>query len=196
MFSIPIIYFITTYGYVAILIGSFFEGEMILVLGGLAVQHGLLNLPLVFACSLFGTLTSDISFFLLGRYKGKVLIHKYKFFSKLHMVSEKMSGRKAPFLAFGLRFMYGFRHLVPFSLGMSSIPTRTFLLFNFLGGLTWVLSVGFVGYFFGDVLEIFLGHLRHYEFRVIVIVLVSVLVGRFLYKLLKYFLKKYMNRNQ
>lgn len=194
MFSIPIIYFITNYGYIAILIGSFFEGETILVIGGLAVQHGLLKLPVVLVCSLAGTLVSDITFFMLGRYRGKILIHKYKFFGKLHMVSEKMSGRRAPFLAFGLRFMYGFRHLVPFSLGMSAISTRTFLIFNFLGGVVWVLTIGFIGYFFGDVLEIFLGHLRHYEFRVIVVVILIVVVGRFIYKAIKYYLENYLNK--
>lgn len=194
MFSIPIIYFITKYGYAAILIGSFFEGETILILGGLAVQHQLLSLPIVFACSLVGTLVSDTTFFFLGRYKGRALIQKYTIFSKLHMVSDKMTGKRAPLLAFGLRFMYGFRHLVPFSLGMSTIPTKTFLMFNFLGGLTWVLSIGFLGYFFGDVLEIFFGRLRHYEFRVIVAVIIAIVVGRYLYKGVKYLFENYLNK--
>ena len=63
MDSFPIVFFIVEYGYLAILIGSFFEGETILVLGGLAVQQGYLYLSLVFLCSLIGTLTSDNVFF-------------------------------------------------------------------------------------------------------------------------------------
>ena len=190
--SIHIIDFILSYGYVAILLGSFFDGETVLILGGLAVHQGLLDLPLVFLCSLIGTLISDNTFFLLGRYKGHKLVAKYKFFSKLTVVSEKISGKRAPFLAFAMRFMYGFRHLVPFSLGMSTIKIRTFLLFNFLGGLTWVLVAGFAGYLFGDVLEIFFGHLRRYEFRVIVITIIVVILGGVIYRFLRHGLKNFL----
>lgn len=185
MESFSVISFIVEYGYLAILIGSFFEGETILVLGGLAVQQGYLDLPLVFLCSLVGTLASDNVFFFLGRFYGHKLVAKYKFFSKLTIVSDKISGTRGFFLAFAMRFMYGFRHLVPFSLGMSSIKARMFILFNFLGGLTWVLSIGFAGYFFGDILEIFFGRLRHYEFRIIVIAVIAAVLGHIIYRFIR-----------
>jgi len=188
--SFSFIDFIMNYGYVAILIGSFFEGETILVIGGLAVQQGYLELPLVFLCSLIGTLASDNTFFFLGRYHGQKLVAKYHFFQKLNHVSGKMSNRSGKFLAFAMRFMYGFRHLAPFSLGMSAIRTRTFLFYNFLGGLTWVLDIGFAGYFFGDVLEIFLGKIRHYEFRAVVIAIIVVVFGHIIYKFIRHFLRK------
>lgn len=180
------------YGYAAILVGSFFEGETILVIGGLAVQQGYLELPLVFLCSLIGTLASDNLFFFLGRFHGHALVAKYKFFNKFRTVSEKFSGRSGQFLAFGMRFMYGFRHLAPFSLGMSAMKAGTFFFWNFLGGLTWVLSIGFAGYFFGDVLEIFLGRLRHYEFRVIVVAVVAVVIGHVIYKFIRHRLKNFL----
>lgn len=192
MFSPSIIGFVINYGYAAILIGSFFEGETILVLGGLAVQQGYLNLPLVFLCSLLGTLASDNLFFFLGRFHGHKLVAKYRFFHKLTTVSDKLSGKSGPFIAFAMRFMYGFRHLAPVSLGMSTIKVKTFLFFNFLGGLTWVLSIGFAGYFFGDILEIFLGRLRHYEFRVIVVAIIVVALGHVFYKFIRHRLKGYI----
>ncbi len=110
------------------------------------------------------------------------------------VVSEKMSGSHGPLLAFGMRFMYGFRHLVPFSLGMSTIKTKTFMFFNFLGGLTWVLAVGFAGYFFGDVLEIYFGRLRHFEFRVIVFAIVVLVIGRMIYKFASAGINSYLNK--
>ena len=191
MFSFPLIHFIINYGYLAILIGSFFEGETILIIGGLAVQQGYLDLPLVFLCSFVGTLVSDNTFFFLGRFHGHKLVAKYKFFKKLTSVSLKISGKSGMFLSFAMRFMYGFRHLVSFSLGMSEIKTRTFFFFNLLGGLTWVLSIGFAGYFFGDLLEIFLGKIRHYEFRAVVIAIIVVVVGNILYKYIRRYLKDY-----
>ena len=190
--TFPIIYFITTYGYLAILVGSFFEGETILVIGGLAVQQGYLDLPLVFFFSFVGTLASDNVFFFLGRFHDHKLVAKYRFFSKLTTVSEKISGKSGAFLSFAMRFMYGFRHLVPFSLGMSDIKTKTFLFFNFLGGLCWVLAIGFAGYFFGDVLEIFLGKIRHYEFRAVVVAIIVVVLGHIIYKFIRHYLKNFI----
>ncbi len=192
MDSLHIIDFITNYGYLAILIGSLFEGETLLIIAGLAVHQGLLDLPLVFLCSLIGTVVGDNSFFFLGRYKGHQLVAKYKFFNKLTTVSEKISGKRAPYLSFAMRFMYGFRHLMPFGLGMSDIKTRVFMFFNFLGGLSWVLVAGFAGYFFGDILEIFFGRLKHYGFRVAVITLIVVVCGSVMYRIFRRGLKDFI----
>jgi membrane protein DedA with SNARE-associated domain len=190
--SFSIINFIINYGYFAILVGSFFEGETILLIGGLAVQQGYLDLSLVFLCSFAGTIASDNLFFFLGRFHGQKLIARYKFFSKFAKVSDKFSGRSGLFLAFAMRFMYGFRHLAPFSLGMSAIKTRTFVIFNTLGGIVWVLTIGFAGYFFGDLLEIFLGKIRHYEFIVVVLVIVAAVAVHLAYRFIRFVLKKFL----
>ncbi len=192
MFSLPIISFILNYGYLAILVGSFFEGETVLVIGGLAAQQGYLELTWVFLASLVGTVLSDNTFFFLGRYKGYYLTNKYRFFKKLGDFSEKINGKSGPLLSFGMRFMYGFRHLTPFSLGLSSISKKDFFFFNFLGGVVWVLIIGFAGYFFGDLLEILLGKIRHYEFRVIVVAIIAVVFGNVFYKIIRKGFKMYL----
>jgi membrane protein DedA with SNARE-associated domain len=50
---------ISTYGYVAIAIGGFFEGETILVLAGFAAHRGHLHLPWVIVWGFLGTLCGD-----------------------------------------------------------------------------------------------------------------------------------------
>jgi len=47
---------ISNYGYAALLIGTFIEGETILVLAGFAAHRGYLDLPLVVTCAFIGTL--------------------------------------------------------------------------------------------------------------------------------------------
>ena len=59
-------YLIQTYGYVAILVGTFLEGETVLVLGGLAAHQGYLQLPGVMLAAFAGTLIGDQLFFFLG----------------------------------------------------------------------------------------------------------------------------------
>lgn len=59
--------FLSHYGYLALLIGTFLEGETILVLGGLAAHQGYLDLAGVILAAFAGSLMGDQFFFLLGR---------------------------------------------------------------------------------------------------------------------------------
>ena len=55
-----------------------------------------------------------------------------------------------------------------------------------------MLAVGFAGYFFGDVLEIFFGRLRHYEFRVIVVIIIFVAIGSIFYRIFRRGLNQFL----
>ena len=48
---------IQRFGYAAIIVGTFLEGETILVIGGFAAYRGYLSLPLVMVCALLGSLS-------------------------------------------------------------------------------------------------------------------------------------------
>ena len=55
---------IENYGYAAILVGTFLEGETILVLAGLAAQLGYLTLSGVILAAFLGSLSGDQLFFI------------------------------------------------------------------------------------------------------------------------------------
>ena len=57
---------IDTYGYVAVTIGTFFEGETILVIAGFAAHQGYMKLPGVIIAAFIGTVFGDQLFFYLG----------------------------------------------------------------------------------------------------------------------------------
>ena len=57
---------IENYGYAAILIGTFLEGETILVLAGLAAHQGSLVLTWVIIAAFAGSLCGDQLFFIWG----------------------------------------------------------------------------------------------------------------------------------
>lgn len=186
---------IASYGYVAIFLGGIFEGETVLILGGLAAFGGFLKLSYVFVFALAGALASDWSWFFVGRYKGKKVVERWPKLKNLMLKPQKHIDKKASFLSFALRFMFGFRTVVPLSLGMSTIKTPTFLFFNTLGSILWVLVVGISGYFFGDVLEIFLGKLKRYEFKIIIYTLIGAIIIYAIYNLIKFLMKKYFKQN-
>lgn len=182
----------SSYGYAAVFLGGMLEGEAVLVLGGLAAYGGFLKLPLVFLSAMAGAMVSDWSLFFIGRYKGKKVIEKWPRIKNLMLKPQKMVDKKSKFISLTLRFMYGFRIVVPLSLGMSSIRTLTFLFLNALGSILWVLTVGISGYFFGDVLEIILGKLKYYEFKIIISTFIGAAVIYAIYMFIKYLLKKHL----
>ena len=66
--------FIKDYGYFALFVGTFLEGETILVLGGLAAAAGDLDLGWVIVVAFCGSLAGDQTVFFIGRFLGTRLL--------------------------------------------------------------------------------------------------------------------------
>ena len=154
---------IETYGYVAILVGTFFEGETILVLGGFAAHRGYLHLPGVILAAFIGTLLGDQLFFFLGRWHSeKILAKRPTWKSRVEKAQNRLHRFRTPFLI-GFRFLYGLRSVTPFVVGMSDVPAPLFVFLNALGAMVWAIAVGTGGYLFGNVLETFIENVKRYE---------------------------------
>jgi membrane protein DedA with SNARE-associated domain len=154
---------ISTYGYAAIVVGTFFEGETVLVLAGFAAHQGYLKLPWVLSCAFLGALCADQLYFYLGRTKGTQFLRKHPLWG---VGSERVSDllhRHGVSLMLGFRFLYGLRTLTPFLIGASRIPPVRFLAFDTLGATLWAGSIGVCGYLFGQVLELLIGKIERYE---------------------------------
>lgn len=68
---------IAQYGYLTVLVGTFLEGETILILGAIAAQLGYLDLAWVIVVGFTGTLIGDQFYFYLGRRHGQAALKKY-----------------------------------------------------------------------------------------------------------------------
>ena len=157
---------ISSYGYAAIGIGTFLEGETILILGGFAAHRGYLELPWVIVCAFFGTLFGDQLYFYIGRMKGKSAIEKRP---KWKAKSEKvliLLDKHQVWLILGFRFLYGLRTVAPFLIGASNVSPLRFLVLNILGASLWAVIIGTLGYLFGQTLEIIVGDVKRYELLV------------------------------
>lgn len=165
-------HFIDAYGYLAILIGTFLEGETVLILGGIAAKLGYLKLPWVIACAFAGTLFGDQLFFFLGRYKGQAFIEKRPTWQVRTEKVQQIMEHHRILIILGFRFLYGLRTATPFAIGMSHIPITEFVLLNMIGAGLWAAVIGMLGYAFGHGLELILGDIRHYEIEIMAAVLV------------------------
>jgi membrane protein DedA with SNARE-associated domain len=158
---------IDTYGYLAILVGTFIEGETILVLGGVAAYGGYLHLPLVMLAAFIGSLCGDQLFFFIGRRHGQKFLARHHSWKGRVERAQKLLDRYQTPLILVFRFLYGLRTVAPFVIGMSSVPSTKFVLLNAAGALVWAFAVGGGGYLFGSALEIVLSEFKHYEIEVL-----------------------------
>lgn len=154
---------IDSYGYIAVFVGAFLEGETILALAGLAAYRGYLDFKLVVLTALFAGFIGDQFYFFLGRYKGQQILARFPNMERrAHHFDALLSRWHAPLIV-GVRFMYGFRILGPIMLGMGRVPAWKFVAYNFIGAALWAPLIAGIGYKFGEVLESVLGNMKRYE---------------------------------
>ena len=154
---------IDSYGYLAVFIGAFLEGETILALAGLAAHRGYLDFLTVVVIAGFAGFLGDQFYFFLGRYKGAKILRRFPHAQeRAHKFDALLSRWHAPLIV-GIRFMYGFRILGPIMLGMGRVKAWKFVLYNFIGAAIWAPLIAGIGYVFGSILESVLGDLKRIE---------------------------------
>ena len=154
---------IGSYGYIALLVGTFLEGETILILAGFAAHLGYLHLPWVILVAFLGTLSGDQIFFYLGRRHSRFVLDKHSSWQRRLNRVERLFERYQTLLILGFRFLYGLRTVTPFVLGRSGVAPGYFFLLNTVGAMVWSLVVGIGGYLFGNILKIIMGDIKRYE---------------------------------
>jgi membrane protein DedA with SNARE-associated domain len=151
------------YGYYAVFIGTLLEGEVILVLAGMAAHAEKLSLSVVIAIATVGGFLGDQIFFALGhRYGRQILARKPHWQQRVAKVNALLDRYHAPLIIM-IRFMYGLRIIGPIVIGMSNVPRWRLALFNLIGALIWAPLIAGGGYIFGHVLEIFLTNMQHVQ---------------------------------
>ena len=154
---------ISEYGYLAVFIGTFLEGETILILGGFAAFRGYLSLEWVIAVAIVGSVAGDQLAFLLGRTKGRSFVaRRPRLEARLARVRAMLT-RHELLVLLTFRFLYGLRNAIPIALGMSPIHLRRFVIFNVIGAVIWAFALGIGGYLFGRAFERLVGDIQRYE---------------------------------
>ena len=172
------------FGYLAVLVGTFLEGETILVLAGFFAERGYLRLPLVIVCAFGGAYGGHVFWFWLGRSQGVKLLDRFprmkKHFGKGIRIFERY-GAPAIFIT---QWLYGLRITCAVIIGISKISTVKFLVYEAITCIIWAIIIGSAGFVFGTAVERILGRAAHIE-RYGLIVLVVIGLGVWLYHRLK-----------
>ena len=163
-------YLLNTYGYLALMLGTFLEGETILVASGFLAHQGYFKLPWVIVFAFIGTYAGDQFYFFLGRFKGMDFIEsKPGWKAKSARVFDLLQKHQVAVIV-GFRFLYGIRTVTPFVIGAAGIKPVRFIFWNFIGAGFWAVAVGSLGYLFGRGVEVLLEDAKKYEIWVMALV--------------------------
>ena len=154
---------VDTYGYWAVAIGAFLEGETILALAGLAAYRGYLDFYTVVVIALTFGFLGDQFYFFLGRRKGYQILARFPDAQeRAHRFDDLLKRWHAPLIVM-VRFMYGFRIIGPILLGMGRVPSWKFIVYNFIGAAIWAPLIAGIGFLFGEIVESVLHDVKKIE---------------------------------
>ncbi len=141
-----------------LLAGFFLPGDSLLITAGIfaasdgAGGPGILSLWSLMFWLIIAAVVGDQVGFYLGRKAGPMIYKKEDsfFFKKKHLKAAhdfyEEKGGSALIIA---RFVPILRTFVPFAAGMADMDYKSFVRFNIIGGVAWVVSMLLIGYFLG-----------------------------------------------
>ncbi|MFP5246675.1 MAG: DedA family protein [Thermoanaerobaculia bacterium] len=168
------------FGYFAVFIGTFLEGEAILVAAGFFASRGYLDIWWVTLVAFIGAYLGHIFWFWLGRAHGVRLLDRFprmkRHFGKGMRVFERY-GVAAIILT---QWLYGLRITCAVIIGMSRIGLVKFLFYEALSCALWAAAITALGYYFGRAIESVLGRVEHIE-KYGLAIIVAIAIGFWIY---------------
>ena len=144
--------FLIIFAETGFVVTPFLPGDSLLFAAGALCASTVLNVHLLALVLLVAAILGDFVNYLIGSYIGPKVFRREdswllrkKHLERAHAFFEKYGGRSI-ILA---RFVPILRTFVPFVAGVGSMTYRRFVSFNVIGGIAWIYSLTYLGYFFG-----------------------------------------------
>ena len=135
-----------------VLFGFIFPGDTLLLAAGLLAAKGFFNIYILLIGACIFAIAGDSFGYWIGKKIGPTLFKREDslFFKRAYVTKAQhffeKYGRKTIFLS---RYLPIIRTFAPVVAGIGKMKYKTFFVFNVLGGVTWCLTIGLVGYFLG-----------------------------------------------
>lgn len=181
--ALNVIVFVET----GLLIGFFLPGDSLLVITGLICANESCgwNMPLLILTLCISAIVGDTVGYWIGYKTGPKIFNREKslFFNKDHLIKAHEFYEKYGGITIVLaRFMPILRTFAPVVAGVGKMEYRTFLFYNVIGGVSWIVSMVLAGRYLPDLLNPLLFKMfgreiliqEHVEKVVIIVVLLSI----------------------
>ncbi len=177
---IYLILFLIVFCETGLVVTPFLPGDSLLFVAGAIAAAGGMNIHLLVVLLIIAAILGDAVNYSVGHYIGpRVLKDRNsrwlnpKHLERAHAFYEHHGG-KTIIIA---RFVPIVRTYAPFVAGAASMPYPRFALYNVTGAIVWVVSLGYAGYFFGNIPLI----KDNLTVVIITIIILSILPGVFEY---------------
>ncbi len=126
------------------------EGELALILGGIFAHEGHVNLAAIIFVAGCGGFAGDQVYFYIGRcFKSRIqkrLRKQRRKFALAHLLLK----HRGSVVIFIQRYMYGFRTVIPMSIGLTRYSARKFAVINFISAQIWAAITILLAWHFGQ----------------------------------------------
>ncbi len=149
-----VILFLIVFCETGLFVTPFLPGDSLIFVVGALAAAGALNLGLITIVLMAAAIIGDTVNYHIGKYLGPKIFKKQdvKFLNRKHLDKAhefyERHGGKTVIIA---RFIPIIRTFAPFVAGMGSMSYGRFILYNIVGGVSWVSICIFAGYFFGNI---------------------------------------------
>lgn len=162
-----------------LLVGFFLPGDSLLITAGILANPANpnhvqgLSILLLNVLLMAAAIVGDQVGFVLGRQTGNAIwerpdgrFYKRRYMEEAHEFYAKWGG----LAIVGARFVPVLRTFVPFAAGVARMPYQNFVFWNIGGGVVWITSLLWIGYFLGQT-----SLAKSIDKVIVIVVLVSVL---------------------
>jgi membrane protein DedA with SNARE-associated domain len=129
-------------------------GETALIAAAVLASDGHLEIEVVIAVAAIAAIIGDNIGYLIGARFGRRLMTRPGRTQQRRLIAlekgNRLMERHGPKAVFFGRWIAGLRIWASWLAGMTDMPWRSFLLWNALGGITWAIWFGLLGYFGGE----------------------------------------------
>ncbi len=138
-------HFVEQYGYWAVFIWTFIEGESVFVAASALTAAGIMEPWKVIMVAASGAFSGHLVFFMLGRWKGMSIIESIPFLERHHPKANLILDKYAHWSIFIFQYLYGTRIAAALLFGCSSIEFWRFFLLQIVNCMSWSLIIYAVG---------------------------------------------------
>jgi membrane-associated protein len=154
----------------------FLPGDSLLFAAGAFAARGDLNVLLLFVLLAFAAILGNTTNYIIGHFVGPKVFHKEhvrflnkEYLDRTHQFYEKHGG-KTIIIA---RFIPIIRTFAPFVAGIGKMTYVRFISRDLVGGISWIGSFTFAGYFFGNIPTV----KHNFTLVIFAIIIISILPG-------------------
>jgi len=137
------------YGYWAVFIWTFIEGETVFIAAAALASAGILHPWKVIVVAATGAFVGHLFFFTIGRWRGYEVIERFPILKAHYPKANKILDKYAHWSIFIFQYLYGTRLVAAILFGASKINFWRFVSLQLVNCITWSLIIYAVGHMLG-----------------------------------------------